>query len=236
MSPLTEYLILSHQAETAPAHPYRNWLYYKSSGSTTNAARQATMASDHGERHSHRNKPIGTSKTRAFVARAVQLREKAQISPVPVPPTGLRPAGTSLRLEIPSGHQKLLATRNQKPLPGVPGDHIPVDRYIATDASSISSLNLLPRGLEIRKKREPMDFTQRLDELTQQNGYLLAEVALLKETRDALKELQDQTQEAFLVLQAALREVSHRMGNSEQRLRNYWGAHSGDGSEEVTAF
>ncbi len=81
-----------------------------------------------------------------------------------------------------------------------------------------------------------MDFTQRLDELTQQNGYLLAEVALLKETRDALKELQDQTQEAFLVLQAALREVSHRMGNSEQRLRNYWGAHSGDGSEEVTAF
>lgn len=54
---------------------------------------------------------------------------------------------------------------------------------------NFSGLELLLRRLEIKKKREPVDFVQRIHELTQQNGYLLAEVAFLKETQIALKEL-----------------------------------------------
>lgn len=147
------------------------------------------MASDQGERQSHRNKPVDTSKTRVIVARVIHLQDKPQHSPIPAPPTGIRAARAPLRLEIPSENKKKLATRTEKPLSGVPGDHTNVNSRILMGDVNFSGLELLLRRLEIKKKREPVDFVQRIHELTQQNGYLLAEVAFLKETQIALKEL-----------------------------------------------
>ena len=180
------------------------------------------MASGQDDRQFCRSKPTGTSKTRAIVARVIHLQDKAQKSPTTLQPTGIRTARTSLPLEIPAESTKLLATRTEKPLPGVPHEYTHVD--------------LLPHGLEIKKKRQPVDFARRIHELTQQNGYLLAELAHLKDTQIALKEFQNKTQEAFWVLEVALHEVSHRTRASDQRLRKYWSTNSGDGSEEVTAF
>ena len=194
------------------------------------------MESDHGRRPSHRDKPIGTSKTRAIVARVIHPQGRVQYSPNPVPPIAVRTVGRSLRFEIPTEPVNLLATRTEKSLPGVPDEHTNINGPIEVDDRSFPTFDLLPRRLEITKKRERVDFAQRIHELTQQNGYLLAEVELLKETRLALKELQDQTQEAFWVLQAALHKVSDRIETSERRLMNYWGTHSGDRSDEVTAF
>ncbi len=190
------------------------------------------MAASHqDDRQFCRSKPAGTSKTKAIVARVIHLQDKAEKSPTPLQPTGVRAARTSLPLEIPAETTKPLATRTEKPLPGVPDEYTHIDRRVA-----ISSLDLFPHGLEIKKKREPIDFAQRIDELTRQNGYLLAELAYLKDTQIALKELKNKTREALGLLEVALHEVSHRTGASDQRLRKYWSTHSGDASEEVTAF
>ena len=119
--------------------------------------------------------------------------------------------------------------RPPKPLPGTSDETRILDRGDASDGATV----LRPRRLEIRKKLNP---AQEIYELKQENGYLRTEVALLKDTRCALRELQSKTHKAFLILQTALMEVSDSLSASEQRLLSYWGAHSEDGNEEIKAF
>ena len=165
-------------------------------------------------------------------------QSRAQKSPLRIH-TEVRSLRTSSSLEIPSRPKELLADRYEKPLPEIPKAPINDARNYAADVfKKIQSPDpdLFPHKLEVKKKRQPMNITRRIEELTQQNGYLLAELAALKESRATLKELQHKTQEACRILEAALSVASHRARFSEQLLMEYWGTHLGDGSEEVRVF
>lgn len=189
------------------------------------------------ERRFYRNKPIGTSEIRQIIVRAIYCSKNARDSPLLL---SLIDEKAFLRFKISFESTKLLQTQIEKLFLGIPNDYANNYRRIVTNNGNISSFNLFPHELKInkkkKKKRETIDYNQRIHELTQQNEYLLAKLALLRKTRLALKELQERTQKAFWVLKAALNEVCQRTATSEQRLMRSWNTHSDDESEEVTAF
>ncbi|KAL6712958.1 hypothetical protein ACLMJK_009513 [Lecanora helva] len=123
-----------------------------------------------------------------------------------------------------------------KALPAPPEEIDRLDHRIGSSGGTTSSLELLPHRLKLHKETRDRTPAERIEELQRQNGFLFAEVALLKETRRALRELQAQTEEAFQILQKALSEVKKRLAGSESRLMEYWGIHTEDGSEEIDAF
>ena len=129
-----------------------------------------------------------------------------------------------------------IASTRRKLLLGSPEEITSLDHRIGKTGGTTSSLDLLPTRLKIHKKTGHMTPAQDVYELTRQNGYLQAEVALLKETRSALRDLQAKAKEASAILRGALKEVSEKLAESEQRLVNYWGIHSDDGYEELNAF
>ena len=77
---------------------------------------------------------------------------------------------------------------------------------------------------------------QRIHELTRENGYLREELAMYKDTRTALRELQERTKQAHQILNNALQDVSRRLARSERRLLDYWGVNIDDASEEAVIF
>ncbi len=77
---------------------------------------------------------------------------------------------------------------------------------------------------------------QRIHELTRENGYLREELAMYKDTRTALRELQERTKQAHQILNDALQDVSRRLARSERRLLDYWGVNIDGASEEAVIF
>ncbi len=77
---------------------------------------------------------------------------------------------------------------------------------------------------------------QRIHELTRENGYLREELAMYKDTRTALRELQERTKQAHQILNNALQDVSRRLARSERRLLDYWGVNIDGASEEAVIF
>ena len=196
------------------------------------------MSFDQSGRQSHRNKFTGTSEICPIVARPTYPHIRAQKSPLNGF-TGLNSSRTPSSLEIPLRPKEVLACRNEKPLPEVP--NTPIDSASNHAPNGFNKVlspnpNFLPDKLNIKKKRQQINITRRIEELTQQNGYLLAELAVLKESRVALKELEHKTQEACRILEAALNVASQRARFSEKLLMDYWGTHLGDGSEEIRVF
>jgi len=118
----------------------------------------------------------------------------------------------------------------QKPLPDIPIEHRTGEtRGVGLDVR-------FPQRLRVHKIHAPLTAEQKIQQLTQQNGYLVEELAALEETRRTMKELQQKTQKAFLILEEALRNVSQQLNASERRLYEYWGLHFDDGSTEIKAF
>ena len=196
------------------------------------------MPLDQSDWRSHRNKSTGTFKMTTIVARPNHPHVRAQESPL-YGFIGVNSSRTSSSLEIPSRPKGLLAGCNEKPLPEVP--KAPIDdtsNYAANSLDRIHSPNpnLFPDKLNVKKKRQPIDIVRRIEELTQHNGHLSAELAVLRESRVALKELRHKTQEACRILEAAMTVASHKARFSEQLLIDYWGTHLGDGSEEIRVF
>ena len=63
-----------------------------------------------------------------------------------------------MRFEISTKLVKLLVTRTEKLLPGVLDEYININSPIEVDDRSFLTFNLLPRRLEIIKKRERVNF------------------------------------------------------------------------------
>ena len=123
-------------------------------------------------------------------------------------------------------------THHHKPLPERP---MRKEALQSDNGKRDAAIDLLPRPLAIHR-RNGGSSTQELEDLAKENGYLRAEVDLLKDTRCALRELQSKTREAFLILKGALDRLSEDLSESEQRLMSYWGSHCEDGTEEAQAF
>ncbi len=77
---------------------------------------------------------------------------------------------------------------------------------------------------------------QRIHELTRENGYLREELAMYKETRGALRDLQEKSKKAHQILNDALQDVSRKIARSERRLLDYWGVNIDGASEEAIVF
>lgn len=87
-------------------------------------------------------------------------------------------AVTPLRIDIPHIPPKLLARRTEKPLPGVPVKQTNMDGRIAMDVGSILNVDLLLDGLKVKKMKQSVSSAHDMHELREQNGYLLAKIAL----------------------------------------------------------
>lgn len=128
------------------------------------------------------------------------------------------------------------ASVNKVRRPGLPNEITSLEHVIEAHGGTTSGSDLLPHRLKIQKKTKYTSPAQEIDDLKRQNGYLLAEVALLKETRTTLSGLQFKTQEAYQLLRLALQEVTKKLASSERRLMEYWGINPNDGSTEVRVF
>ena len=117
----------------------------------------------------------------------------------------------------------------------MPQEITTLDHRIHTRGGTTSNLDCLPHRLKIDKK-QPTSSEQSIRELTRENGYLRQELALYKDIRLVLFDLQEKTKQANLTLQDALRDVTRKVARGEQRLLNYWGVHIDDGNEEIKVF
>lgn len=77
---------------------------------------------------------------------------------------------------------------------------------------------------------------ERIHDLTRENGYLREELAMYKDTRTALLDLQERTKQAHQILHNALQDLSRRLARSEKRLLDYWGVNIDGASEEAAIF
>ncbi len=77
---------------------------------------------------------------------------------------------------------------------------------------------------------------ERIHDLTRENGYLREELAMYKDTRTALRDLQERSKQAHQILHHALQDLSRRLARSEKRLLDYWGVNIDGASEEAAIF
>ena len=146
---------------------------------------------------------------------------------------GVQSLLSSLQIQKPRVHGRSVdRIHHQKPLPERP---MRKEALQSDNGKRDAAIDLLPRPLAIYR-RNGGSSAQELEDLAKENGYLRAEVDLLKDTRRALSELQGKTREAFLILKGALEQLSEDLSESEQRLMSYWGSHCEDGNEEAQAF
>jgi hypothetical protein len=172
---------------------------------------------------------------RAAPKRGLEARMKHRVElearDAPVRPRLVPPEGNT-RLPKP----KYQRPEYQKPLPGRPVEVTPLDHAIARHHGTTSNLDCLPHRLRISKEQVSATPMQRIHELTRENGYLREELAMYKDTRTALRELQERTKQAHQILNDALQDVSRRLARSERRLLDYWGVNIDDASEEAVIF
>ena len=117
---------------------------------------------------------------------------------------------------------------------GRPAEITPLDHYISSSGGTTSTIENLPHRLQITKRQPRPTTGKRLEELVRENGYLRQELALQKELLDAMVTLHGKTVDAYKTLKLALREISQKRMQSEQRLLEYWGLDIGDATPEIT--
>ncbi len=136
----------------------------------------------------------------------------------------------------PKSHTRLPNADYKKPLPGRPVEITPLDHTIERHNGTTSNLDCLPHRLRISKQQTAVSPMQRIHELTRENGYLREELAMYKETRGALRDLQEKSKKAHQILNDALQDVSRKIARSERRLLDYWGVNIDGASEEAIVF
>ena len=121
---------------------------------------------------------------------------------------------------------------NLKPAPATaPPNITPLDHFISQNGGTTSAIDMLPHQLQRSKVRPTIQ--ERIEELTRENGRLRQELALHNETYTATIALYTKAQEAFTILQDALRNISEKRTMSEKSLLDYWGISTEDFYPEI---
>lgn len=123
-----------------------------------------------------------------------------------------------------------------RPRSGRPTEVTALDHHIASLRGMASSIERLPSQQQLYKTRPPPTQSQRIEELTRENGYLRQELAHHQEMQCAMVTLLTKTVQAYKVLQEGLQELSQRVAGSEKRLLKYWGINLGNEGVEVTVI
>ena len=122
------------------------------------------------------------------------------------------------------------------PRSGRPAEVTALNHHIASRGGMTSNIEKLPNQLQLNKHRSSPSQSQRIEELTRENGYLRQELAHHQETHCAMVILHAKTVRAYKVLQEGLQELSQRVAGSERCLLEYWGIDLDDEGVEVTVI
>lgn len=111
-----------------------------------------------------------------------------------------------------------------------------LDHHIASRGGMTSKIEKLPSQLQLNKTCPPPTWSQQIEELTRENGYLRQELAHHQEMQCAMITLHTKTVRAYKVLQEGLQKLSQQVAGSEKRLLEYWGINLGNEGVEVTVL
>ncbi len=111
------------------------------------------------------------------------------------------------------GYQKLLFDSSVK--------FTLLNYLIQQNYNTISNLNYLLYCLYISKQQTVFTSIERIYNFTQENSYFREELAIYKNTRTVLRDLQERSKQTYQILYYIFQDLSRRLARSEKRLLNY---------------